>query len=321
MRFKRTMRAAVASAAAVALAMGMTASASAAEDFSGRFTNVLADPKPAFWLTLRDTHVPQGITYWAGDGQGSRFFVSYYDDSSVTNSRLAVHGNDGSYFKNVRIGGGHVGGVVAWRDWLYTVDTTSTGSTYLRKYRLADIGTTSSGDALPLRDSWSMPNNSGAFATIQDNNLYFGSHTKDKSYTEHGRLYTWPMNPTSGNPTTTSSASIGIPGNVQGLVATPNYLVFSQSWDRDCWSRITVRERGEGFASDRFIYAPAMSEGITAASGSLYVNFESGSHLYASTARNVIHRPWFGDLSTFISDILANGRTINDRSPDECDDD
>jgi hypothetical protein len=135
------------------------------------------------------------------------------------------------------------------------------------------------------------------------------------------------MNPTSGNPTPSQGqwgAYVGIPGNVQGLIATPNYLVFSQSWDRDCWSRITVRERGGGFASDRFIYAPAMSEGIVNANGSLYVNFESGASLaapenYASTARNVIHRPWFGDLSTFISDILANGRTINDRSPDECD--
>lgn len=208
---------------------------------------------------------------------------------------------------------------MAWRDWLYTVDT-SNGSTLLRKYRLADIGTTSSGNALPLRDSWTLPSDSGAFVTIQDNKLYFGSHTKDRDYTEHGRLYTWPMNTSSGNPTP-SSASIGIPGNVQGLVVTPNYMVFSQSWVRRCWSRITVRDRGEGFASDRFIYAPAMSEGITAASGSLYVNFESGADLYAATARNVIHRPWFGDLSTFIADIRANGRTINDRSPDECDDD
>lgn len=322
MRFKRTIRAAVASAAAVAMAMTVTGSASAAEDFNGRFTNYLAEPKPGFWLNLRDTHVPQGITYWPGDGQGSRFFVTYYDPSDVANSRLAVHGNDGSYFKNLRIGGGHVGGVVAWRDWLYTIDTASTGTTLLRKYRLSDIGTTSSGTALPLRDSWQLPSGSGAFATIQDGNLYFGSHTKDKSYTQHGKLYTWPMNATSGNPTPSSDqwgASIGIPGNVQGLVVTPNYFVFSQSWDRDCWSRVTVRVRGDGFPSDRFIYAPAMSEGIVNAAGSLYVNFESGSYLYASTARNVIHRPWFGGLSTFTTDIQANGRTIGERSPDECD--
>ncbi|MFJ6671121.1 hypothetical protein ACIQMJ_08455 [Actinosynnema sp. NPDC091369] len=120
------------------------------------------------------------------------------------------------------------------------------------------------------------------------------------------------MNPTSGNPTPSTDqwgAGIGIPGNVQGLVVTPDYFVFSQSWDRDCWSRITARERGEGFAGDRFTYAPSMSEGIVNAAGSLYVTFESDSHLYVDDARDVIHRPWFGNLSTFITDIQANGRT------------
>ena len=304
------------------MAMAVTGWASAAEDFSGRFTNNLANPKADFLLTLRDTHVPQGIAHWPGDGQGARFFVTYYDPSNVTNSRLAVHTNNGGYLKNLRINGEHVGGVVAWRDWLYTIDTGSTGTTLLRKYRLSDIATTSSGAALPQRASWQLPSGAGAFVTIHDNKLYFGSHTADKSYSEHGKLYTWPMNATSGNPTPSTDqwgASTGIPGNVQGLVATPNHLVFSQSWDRDCWSRITVRVRGGGFSSDRFIYAPAMSEGIVNAAGSLYVNFESGANLYADTARNVIHRPWFGDLSTFISDIQANGRTINDRSSDECD--
>ncbi|MFE9750167.1 hypothetical protein ACFYOT_35100 [Saccharothrix saharensis] len=312
----------MASGAAVAMAMAVTGPASAAEDFSGRFTNYLASPKPDFLLTLRDTHVPQGIAYWPGDGHGARFFVSYYDDSDSTNSRLAVHGGDGRYLKAVKINGGHVGGVVAWRDWLYTIDTGSTGTTLLRKYRLSDIATTGHGEALPQRDTETLPSRSGAFVTIHDNKLYFGSHTADKEYTDRGRLYTWPMNPTSGNPTPSTDqwgAGIGIPGNVQGLVVTPNYFVFSQSWDRDCWSRITVRERGEGFAGDRFIYAPAMSEGIVNAAGSLYVNFESGSHLYVDDARNVIHRPWFGNLSTFITDIQANGRTINDRSPYECD--
>lgn len=323
MRFKRTIRAAVASAAAVVTAMTVTVtvtgSAAAAEDFSGRFTNQLATPKAAFWLTLRNTHVPQGIAHWPG---GDRFFVTYYDPDDGTNSRLAVHANDGSHLKNLRINGGHVGGVVAWRDWLYTIDTDSTGTTLLRKYRLSDIGNTSGGAALPQREFWQLPTGAGAFVDIHDNKLYFGSHTRDKTYAEHGRLYSWPMNPTSGNPTPNSDqwgANIGIPGNVQGLVVTPHYLVFSQSWDRDCWSRVTVRVRGGGFASDRFIYAPAMSEGIVNADGSLYVNFESGAYPYVDDARNVIHRPWFGDLSTFISDIQANGRTINDRSPDECD--
>jgi hypothetical protein len=321
MRFKRTIRAAVASAAAVAMAMGMTGSASAAEDFSGRFTNVLANPKANFWLTLRDTHVPQGIAYWPG---GARFFVTYYDpDASI--GRLAVHGNDGSHIKDLKVNGYHLGGVVTWRDWLYTIDTTEgSGTVLLRKYRLADIATTANGGTLPQREATPLPTGAGAFLDIHDNKLYFGSHTADRSYSEHGRLYTWPMSTASGNPTPSSGqwgAYVGIPGNVQGLVVTPNYFVFSQSWVRRCWSRITVRERGDGFASDRFIYAPAMSEGIVNANGALYVNFESGADLYAATARNVIHRPWFGDLSTFISDIQANGRTINDISPDQCDDD
>ncbi|MBB5958913.1 hypothetical protein FHS29_005522 [Saccharothrix tamanrassetensis] len=327
MRFKRTTRAVIASAVAVTMAMAVTGPAAAAEDFSGRFTNHLANPKPDFLLTLRDTHVPQGIAYWRGDGHGARFFVTYYDPSDRSNTRLAVHGAEGRYLKAVKINGEHVGGVVAWREWLYTIDTvSSSGTTLLRRYRLSDIATTGHGEALPQRDVEQLPTGAGAFLTIHDDKLYFGSHTKDRHYTEHGKLYTWPMNTASGNPTPSPAqwgASIGIPGNVQGLVVTANHFVFSQSWDRDCWSRITVRERGEGFAGDRFIYAPAMSEGIVNAAGSLYVNFESGAdvppdHHYARTARNVVHRPWFGSLTTFITDIQANGRRINDRSPYEC---
>ncbi|SDI13219.1 hypothetical protein SAMN05192558_101497 [Actinokineospora alba] len=317
MRFKRTITAAVASAAALTLAMGLTQSASAAEGFVGRFTD-LTDPSMNFELQLLSTHVPQGIAYWDGDGGAARFFVTHYEPSNPSNSRLAVHGADGTYFKNVRIGGGHVGGVVAWRHWLYTVDTDGDGEAHLRIYRLSDIGTTKNLEHLPLRGYWKMPDDSGAFVTISGDTLYFGTHTKDKTYQEHGRLYTWPMDPNTGDPASRPENSWGIPGNVQGLVVTENFFVFSQSWDRDCWSRITVRTRGEGFASDRFIYTHAMSEGIVNAAGTLYVNFESAADYY-SGARNIVKQPRYGPLSTIIYDIRDHGRTLGNRSPNECD--
>lgn len=275
------------------------------------------DPKANFWIqTAVGTPpnltqlVPQGLAH---DPTSNRFLATAYDprESSTVeyDSYIFVHDSAGNTLKRVRINTGHVGGITVWRDWVYVVTTLDgTNMGRLRKYSRSRIMNAAAGEyvgAATTRDTYV---NAGAFVADYNGRLYFGTHTADSDWTTKGKMWSWPIDPDSGEARPVvmyDTQSTAIPPNVQGYVRTDNYEIFSQSWTRKCDSVFTVVSRGDGLT--RTTLGPAMSEGIVAAAGDLYVNFESAAEKYAATAKNVTERVAFGDLSGFATVVLHSG--------------
>jgi hypothetical protein len=306
-RVPRALRPLLALATSVVLAVSLAPPASAAP--LDRYNSV-ADPMSTFELQFLDNFVPQGIAY---SESRNRFFVTHYNwrDGGV-DSRIAIHAGDGRYLRYVRIAPGHVGGITVWRDWLYVVTDGDGGMGRLRRYSLNRVLNADKGDyvkVLGVRDTYQ---GASAFVTVHAGTIYFGTHTSDSSWDSHGKMWSWALDPDNGapRPVRTDATPTSIPPNVQGMVRTGKYEIYSQSWRRDCHSRFTVVNRDNG--NRKRIYGPSMSEGIVNAGGSLFIAYESGAKKYRDgdgngSSLNPVYRAHYANLKDFATTVLQHG--------------
>ena len=244
--------------------LSLLAPTASAEPFRGPVYTSSTKPRAGFTINRYADYIPQGLAYAKG-----YYFQTQYNWRYPSNrSLILIHRANGSFWKAVYIASGHVGGAEARGNNLYVV--TNTGSQgRLRTYSINRILKTAHAGYVPTRstiDIGDSNDQAGAFMGIHGKRIYFGTHTADSSYSRNGRM--WHVNIRSnGLPGTPSSTAVAIPPNVQGVVVSGGSYLFSQSWDRDCWSRFRVTSRQTPASGGKSVYGPSMSEDMTSGQG------------------------------------------------------
>ncbi len=293
---------------AVAL-LSLLAPTASAEPFRGPVYNSATTPRAGFTINRYRDYIPQGLAY----AKGYFFQTQYNWRHPSNNSLILVHRANGTFYKAVYIASGHVGGAEARGNNLYVV--TNTGSQgRLRTYSIDKILRTAPAAYVTTRSTIDIGDGNdeaGAFIGRSGKRIYFGTHTKDTSYRRNGRMWHVDIR-ANGLPGTPSRTAVSIPPNVQGVVVSGGSFLFSQSWDRDCWSRFRVTSRQTPASGGKSVYGPSMAEDMTVAKGKVWITYESGSYYYngyGDRARNPITNMHRGDLSDFVYAIWSRGWT------------
>ena len=291
--------------------LSLLAPTASAEPFRGPVYNDQTQPRAGFTINRYSDYIPQGLAH----GQGYYFQTQYNWRYPANNSLILIHRSDGSFWKSVYIAPGHVGGAEARGANLYVVTNTGTQGR-LRTYSIATILGAPHAAYVATRSTVDIgdgDDEAGAFIGIHGNRIYFGTHTKDSSYTRNGRMWHYRIGANGLPVRPPGSTPVAIPPNVQGVVVSGSSYLFSQSWDRDCWSRFKVTGRERPSVGGKSVYGPSMAEDMTKTKGRVWISYESNSFYYngysGDRARNPIANMHRGDLSDFVYAIWSRGWT------------
>ena len=312
-------------ALAVLTSTALIAPPAAAEPFGGAVYNARTNPRTAFKINRYTDYVPQGIAY----GKGHFFQTQYNWRYPGNDSLIVVHSAKGAFQKAVYIAEGHVGGVAIRGNWLYVV-TNVGGQGRLRTYSIAKILATPHGKYVAVAKGRGVVNigdsndEAGAFIAIVGKRIYFGTHTKDASYTRNGRMWHYNIRADGKPVKPKGNTLVAIPPNVQGMAVSGGSYLFSQSWDRDCWSRFKVTGRERPSVGGRSIFGPSGAEDLATHGGVLYITYESAAYLYnggdgSNHARNPVRYVHAGDLSDFVYAVWSRGWTSVPSGSNTCD--
>ncbi len=296
------------------LALPTTASA---EAFNGPVYNDSTNPVKKFKINYYSDYVPQGLAY----GKGYFFQTQYNWRYPQQDSIIVIHKANGEFVKAVYIAEGHVGGAAVKGNWLYVVtnlqnNTKTNGQGRLRTYSIDRILKTKHAGYVPTRwttDIGRPGQYAGAFIGISGKFIYYGTHTADTSYTRNGQMWHHDIS-RSGKPVKPANPStFAIPPNVQGVAVSGSRFLFSQSWDRDCWSRFTVTGAIPAIGG-KSVFGPSMVEDMTKAGSKIYLTYESAAHLYtggdgSNHSRNAVKYVAAGSLKGFMDAIQRRGWT------------
>ena len=135
-----------------------------------------------------------------------------------------------------------------------------------------------------------------------DGRLWAGAFDKDE--TTHLNAYAQTSN---ADGTLDYRTQYFAPKKTQGVTVTPNYVIFSTSYDRNERGNLWIMPRDQDSRSDSNSYCfrtPSMNQGVTILNGRLYLGFESGAYTYNhdwNTPRNPIRRVHSAALSDITS--------------------
>jgi len=266
---------------------------SASRKYDSRFRNSLSIPGLA-------THTPQGAGTWFnwdGTGKDLLLVASYRKDASSN-----IYGIDpvtGATVGVVAIAESHVGGITTGKGWAFV----SGGSNSIRKYRLTD-----------LRDAMKAPGTPflaqvGPDRTVVGGSSFltsYGDSIWSGSFNETGRGSMFEYKIQDDGSLVAVGGAWEVPTKTQGLLITETHFIYSTSFGRKNRSNVYVVGRGEpdlDKAKLTCFRAPSMTEGITEYDGSVYLVYESGSHLYRSdpTTLNVISNMHKASVSSLTS--------------------
>ncbi len=311
----RLLRPLAALALAVVTSTVLTAPPAAAEPFGGAVYNARTNPRTAFKINHYADYVPQGIAY----GKGHFFQTQYNWRYPGIDSIIVVHSAGGAYQKAVYIAEGHVGGVAVRGNWLYVV-TNVGGQGRLRTYSIDKILATPHGRYVAVAPGRGVVNigdsndRAGAFIGLSGKRIYFGSHSSDSSYTKNGRMWHYNIRADGKPVKPAGNTVVAVPPNVQGMAVSGSSYLFSQSWDRDCWSRFKVTGRERPSVGGKSIFGPSMAEDVATTGGVLFITYESAANKYnggdgSNHARNPVSYVHAGDLSDFVYAVWSRGWT------------
>ena len=265
---------------------------------------------------LDNRYVPQGLTDWSNwDGTGEDLLlISAYEDedgNKAPDGPSAIFGlvasgeRRGTGIGRMLITEGHVGGLAVYKDWLYV----GSGQE-IRGYRLSRVRDALAG---PNRDylydrAYNRPTSyTVGFMGTGDGRLWAGAFDKDE--TTHLNAYAQTSN---ADGTLDYRTQYFAPKKTQGVTVTPNYVIFSTSYDRNERGNLWIKPRDQDSRSDSNSYCfrtPSMNQGVTILNGRLYLGFESGAYTYNhdwNTPRNPIRRVHSAALSD-ITSLYSSG--------------
>jgi hypothetical protein len=220
-------------------------------------------------------YVPQGLGYWKAK---DALVLSYYnEDDAGSTALLSIRNRLGTKNERkwVRIVGGHAGGVVVGRKYLWVASTDANDRSYVYRYSLSRLAKARHGSYLTYDSGKRFAVATSSYLTLRGGDLWVGKHTT--SDLALGAMYRYNISKR-GNLSKKPKSVLITPGRVQGAVFSGKYVIYSRSWRRDRASTITVTNLSAGRSAS--FSAPSMTQGATIADGWFYLNTESGASKY-----------------------------------------